>query len=186
MNRKPAVLLILAAALLGATAGAYKPLCKDSAGRVVQCAGNLDNTQAPTPVTATTATGTAGASHSLTTNAYEAIPSLSVSLGAGTYLCSANVRSTVQCSAGTGYLTIKLRDNTAAADISNSERLGALCSTTGQAFTATTPITELVTVSSTSTIQVYAVTPAGATYTARDVLSDVDGRSRLVCVKTAP
>lgn len=137
------------------------------------------------PITSTSVTGTAGASHSLTTNTYEAIPSLSVSLAAGTYLCSANVRSTVQCSAGTGYLTLKLYNVTAAADIANSERLGALCSTTGQAFTATTPINELVTVGTTSTIQVYAVSPAGATYTARDVLSDVDGRSRLACVKTA-
>lgn len=302
MNRTPAVLLILAAALLGATAGAYKPQCKDSSGRLIQCSGTLDNTQAPTaptmsganittgtigsgsiaggtanrimidggttatwsdtivgvtiscasntctnlptaalsgtvgvsnggtgkntwtvgsipvasgvttiaeiapgtlghvltsngagvapsmqaPITATTAAGTAGASHSLTTNAYEAIPSLSVSLNAGSYLCSAAVRTTVQCSSGTGYITLKLRDNTAAADIANSERLAALCSTTGQAFTATTPITELVTVGSTSTVQVYAVSPAGATYSVRDILSDADGRSRLVCVKTAP
>ena len=138
------------------------------------------------PVTATTATGTAGASHSLTTNAYEAIPSLSVSLNAGTYLCAANVRATVQCSAGTGFLSLKLRNNTAAADIANSERLGPLCTTTGQAYTATTPIFELVTVAATSTVQVYAVSPAGATYSVRDILSDADGRSRLVCVRTAP
>lgn len=137
-------------------------------------------------VTATAANGTAGASHSLTTNAYEAIPSLSVSLAAGSYLCTANVRTTVQCSAGTGYITLKLYNVTGAADIANSERLGALCSTTGQAFVATTPITEVVTVGATSTVQVYAISPAGATYTARDVLSDADGRSRLVCVKTAP
>lgn len=242
------VALVLLTALLSSPAAAYKPLCKDSAGRTIQCAGTLDNTQAPTaigagtitgtvgvsqggtgkntwtvgsipvasgvatlaeiapgasgqvltsngagaapsmqgPTTATTAAATAGASHSLTTNAYEAIPSLSVSLNAGTYLCSANVRSTAQCSAGTGYLTLKLRNNTAASDVADSERLGALCSTTGQAFTATTPITELVTVGSTSVVQVYAVSPAGATYTARQVLSDADGRSRLVCVKTAP
>lgn len=296
------VAFVLLAALLGLPAAAYKPLCKDSAGRLVQCAGTLDNTHAPAaptmsganitsgtigagsitggsanrimidggttatwsntivgatiscasntctnlpasalsgtvgvgsggtgkntwtvgaipvasgvttiaeiapgtvghvltsngagvapsmqaPVTTATATGTAGASHSLTTNAYEAIPSLSVSLNAGSYLCSAAVRTTVQCSSGTGYITLKLRNNTAAADIANSERLAALCSTTGQAFTATTPITELVTVGSTSTVQVYAVSPAGATYSVRDILSDADGRSRLVCVKTAP
>lgn len=301
MTYRFCVAIVLLAALMGSPAAAYKPLCKDSAGRQVQCTGTLDNTQAPTApamsgvnittgtigpasitggsanrimidggttatwsntivgatiscasntctslpaaalsgtvgvgnggmgkstwtvgsmpvasaattmteiapgtagqvltsngaglapsmqatVTASTANGTAGASHSLTTNAYEAIPSLSVSLTPGTYLCSANVRSTVQCSAGTGYITVKLYNVTAAADVANSERLGALCSTTGQAFVATTPITELVTVGTTSTIQAYAVSPAGATYTARDVLSDADGRSRLVCVKTA-
>jgi len=41
------VAFVLLAALLGSPAAAYKPLCKDSAGRLVQCAGTLDNTHAP-------------------------------------------------------------------------------------------------------------------------------------------
>lgn len=48
MNRRLFACLIAVALCLGATAGAYKPLCKDSSGRTIQCAGTLDNTQAPT------------------------------------------------------------------------------------------------------------------------------------------
>lgn len=172
--------------LYASTTTALSKLSMGTAGHVLTSNGANMAPSLLAPVTSNTATGTAGATHDLTTNNYEAIPSLSVSLAAGTYLCSANVRSTVQCSAGTGYLTAKLYNVTAAADITSSERLGALCSTTGQAFTATTPIQELVTVGTTSTIQVYAVSPAGASYSVRQVLSDADGRSRLVCVKTAP
>lgn len=137
------------------------------------------------PVTANTAAGTAGASHSLTTNAYEAIPSLSVSLAAGTWSCQANVRSVVRCSAGAGYITLKLYNITGATDIAHSERIGTVCGTTGQSFTATTPISEVFTIGSTSTIQVYAVSPVGATYTERTIYSDSDGRSRLVCHRLA-
>ena len=48
MSRRLFACLIAVALCLGATAGAYKPLCKDSSGRTIQCAGTLDNTQAPT------------------------------------------------------------------------------------------------------------------------------------------
>lgn len=301
MNFRFRVGFVLLAALLGLPAAAYKPLCKDSAGRLVQCAGTLDNTQAPTaptmsganittgtigagsitggsanrimidggttatwsntivgatiscasntctnlpasalsgtvgvgnggtgkntwtvgsipvasgvttiaeiapgtaghvltsngagaapsmaaPVTSNTASSSAGASYTLSTNAYEAVTSLSVSLAAGTWACEANVRSVVRCSAGAGYITLKLYNVTGATDIANSERIGTVCGTTGQSFTATTPISEVFTIGSTSTIQVYAVSPAGATYTERTIYSDSDGRSRLVCHRLA-
>lgn len=292
------VAFVLLAALLGSPAAAYKPLCKDSAGRLVQCAGTLDNTHAPTaiaagtitgtigpgsitggsanrimidggttatwsntivgatiscasntctnlpasalsgtvgvgnggtgkntwtvgsipvasgvttiaeiapgtaghvltsngagvapswqaPVTSNTASSSAGASYTLSTNAYEAVPSLSVPLAAGTWSCQANVRSVVRCSAGAGYITLKLYNVTGATDIANSERIGTVCGTTGQSFTTTTPISEVFTIGSPSTIQVYAVSPAGATYDDRTIYSDSDGRSRLVCHRLA-
>lgn len=128
-----------------------------------------------------TASASAGTSQTLTTNAWTAIAGASVSLPAGLYECTANVRTAVQCSAGTGFISVKLYDVTAAADVANSERLGAVCATTGTAYSATVPVTEIVNLATTSTIQIYAVSPAGATYTTRDIYSDSDGRTRLVC-----
>lgn len=49
------------AGLLGAHAAtAYKPTCRSSTGAIVQCTGNLDNTQAPTAIAASSLTGTVG------------------------------------------------------------------------------------------------------------------------------
>lgn len=156
-----------------------------TAGQVLTSNGAGSPPSMQAPVTSNTASASAGTSQTLTTNAWTAITGASVSLAAGSYLCSANVRTAVQCSAGAGYISLKLYNVTGAADIANSERIGTVCATTGTAYSATTPITELVTVGTTSTIQIYAVSPAGATYTARDIYSDSDGRTRLVCVKTA-
>ncbi|TXH52026.1 MAG: hypothetical protein E6Q97_16945 [Desulfurellales bacterium] len=129
-----------------------------------------------------TASASAGTSQTLTTNLWTAITGASVSLSPGLYECTANVRTAVQCTAGTGFISVKLYDVTAAANIPNSERLGTVCSTTGTAYSATTPISELVNINTTSTIQIYAISPAGATYSARDIYSDSDGRTRIVCV----
>ncbi len=137
-------------------------------------------------ITDTTATGTlSAASYSLTTNAFEDI-GLSVSLGAGKHRCTANVRNVVNCSVGSGYIVLEFYDATAAAAIASSERIGALCSVVATSYTDTTPIDEIVTVSTTSTLKVYAKSPAGFTYNARDIYSDADGRSRLTCVKVGP
>ena len=48
MTKRNFAILIVAALFLGASAGAYKPQCKDSSGRLIQCSGTLDNSQAPT------------------------------------------------------------------------------------------------------------------------------------------
>jgi hypothetical protein len=48
MSKKRFALLIAVALCVGASAGAYKPQCKDSSGRLIVCTGTLDNTQAPT------------------------------------------------------------------------------------------------------------------------------------------
>ena len=156
-----------------------------TAGQVLTSNGAGAAPSMAAPVTSNTASSSAGASYTLSTNAYEAVTSLSVPLAAGTWSCQANVRSVVRCSAGAGYITLKLYNVTAAADVANSERIGTVCGTTGQSFTATTPISEVFTIGSPSTIQVYAVSPAGATYTERTIYSDSDGRSRLVCHRLA-
>lgn len=170
--------------LLYATApGTLARLGIGTAGHVLTSVSGVPAWQAP--VTSNTASASAGASYTLTTNAYEAITGASVSLAPGTWLVTAQVRSAVQCSAGVGLITLKLRNTTAGTDIGNSERLGAIATTTGTAYTTTTTITEVVTVASTSTIQLFAVSPAGATYIARDIYSDSDGRTRLVAVRIA-
>lgn len=157
-----------------------------TAGKVLTSNGAGSPPSMQAPVTSNTASASAGASYTLTTNAYEAVTGLSVSLAAGTWLVMAEVRSSVQwTSAGVGLISLKLRNNTAAADIADSERLGAIAPTIGTAYSATTSITAVVTLASTSTLQVYAVSPAGPTYTTRDIYSDSDGRSRLVAVRIA-
>ena len=285
------VAFVLLAALLGSPAAAYKPLCKDSAGRLVQCAGTLDNTHAPAaPVMSganitsgtigagsitggsanrimidggTTATwsntivgatiscasntctnlpasalsGTVGvgnggtgkntwtvgaipvasgvttigeiapgtAGHVLTSNGAGAAPSMAapvtsntlssclssahavtttgweatgstLSLAAGKWLLIWKVRGSVQASAGAGYLRYKLRDDTAGTDASGSITLGPIAPTPGIAVANTVTITAIVTVSVTSTYQLYVQSPSGPTYTSRSVDSnDGDG-----------
>jgi len=60
MKRLSAYLCFALAVLLAAPAHAYKPQCKDASGRLIQCTGNLDNTQAPTSIAASTLTGAVG------------------------------------------------------------------------------------------------------------------------------
>ena len=156
-----------------------------TAGHVLTSNGAGSPPSMQAPVTSNTVSASAGASYTLTTNAYEAITGASVSLTAGTWRVTAQVRSAVQCSAGVGLITLKLRNDTAGADIAGSERLGAIAPTTGTAYTTTTTIAEVVAVASTSTIQLYAISPAGASYTERDIYSDSDGRTRLVAVRIA-
>lgn len=48
MSKQRFALLIAIALCVGASAGAYKPQCKDSSGRLIVCSGTLDNAQAPT------------------------------------------------------------------------------------------------------------------------------------------
>ena len=58
MSKQRFALLIAIALCVGASAGAYKPQCKDSSGRLIVCTGTLDNTQAPTAIAASSLTGT--------------------------------------------------------------------------------------------------------------------------------
>ena len=79
MSKKRFALLIAIALCVGASAGAYKPQCKDSSGRLIVCAGTLDNTQAPTAPAMSGANITAGT----VPNASLASSSLTVTAGTG-------------------------------------------------------------------------------------------------------
>ena len=165
---------------------ALSRLAAGTVGQVLTANGTGVAPSYQAPVTATTQSATLGATYSLTTTGYEAT-GLTVSLSAGTWRISANVRTTVQCSAGVGYIRLKLRNNTAAADVATSVRLSALASVTGQAFVDTTPIDVVLTLASTSTIELFAQTPAGPTYTARNnnANTDNDGETHLVAFRIA-
>ena len=107
--------------------------------------------------------------------------------GAGTYWCVGTVRSSVAVSAGAGAnISLKLRNTTTSTDLTNSIRIGAYASTVGAAYIATTPMAEVVTVTGADTIEVYAASNTGTTYTARSVDSDTAGYSKLGCMKIAP
>ena len=107
--------------------------------------------------------------------------------GAGTYWCTANVRTSVAVTVGAGAnISLKLRNTTTSTDIANSVRIGAYASTVSAAYITTTPMGEVVTVTGADTIEVWAASNTGTTYTARSVDSDTAGYSKLGCVKIAP
>lgn len=118
-----------------------------------------------------------------TSGAYEDI-GLSVSLpSAGTYLVTAEVRTFCQTSASPpGYVTCKLYNSTDAADVTNSERFGAV-DYTNNGSTDTVSIAEVVTVAASKTIKVYCKTNSGPTFVNRGAASDANGRSRISYVK---
>lgn len=118
-----------------------------------------------------------------TTNTYEDI-GLSVGLpSAGTYLVSAEVRTFCQTSASPpGYVTCKLYNSTDAADVTNSERFGAV-DYTNNGSTDTLPIRELITIAASKTIKVYCKTNSGPTFVNRGAASGSIGRSRISYLK---
>lgn len=118
-----------------------------------------------------------------TTNTFEDI-GLSASLpSAGTYLVSADVRTFCQTSGSPpGYVTCKLYNSTDAADVTNSERFGAV-DYTNNGSTDTLPIREVITIAAGKTIKVYCKTNSGPTFVNRGAASDANGRSRISYVK---
>ncbi len=118
-----------------------------------------------------------------TTNTFEDI-GLSASLpSAGTYLVSADVRTFCQTSGSPpGYVTCKLYNSTDAADVTNSERFGAV-DYTNNGSTDTLPIREIITIAASKTIKVYCKTNSGPTFLNRGAASDANGRSRISYVK---
>lgn len=140
-------------------------------------------------VTATASANTLGSTFNITAaNGTYAGTGLSYALdGAGTYYCHADVRNTVAVALGAGAnISLKFRDTTTNSDVSNSIRIGAYASTIGAAYITTTPMSEVITVSGADTIEVYAASNTGTTYTARSVDSDTAGYSKIICFKVAP
>ena len=94
MSRRLFACLIAVALCLGATAGAYKPQCKDASGRLIQCTGTLDNSQAPAAIAAGTITGTLGVSQGGTGATAVTAHGVMVANGSGTALQSTNAPTT--------------------------------------------------------------------------------------------
>jgi hypothetical protein len=106
---------------------------------------------------------------------------LSISLPtAGTYLLYANVRYAMNFSAGaTGFLAAKLYNITDAADVSNSERMLHLLSSTGQDVQGTAPLTLILTVAAAKTIKLYAKRDSATTWTTSVIGAGSDGKTVL-------
>ena len=131
------------------------------------------------PVTATNSCASMSAASYTLTTSYGNI-GLSLSLSAGTHIVTANVRTQIQATAGTLSAGLRLYNSTAGSAIANSDRLTNYSS--GMFEGQTTPITEIITLGSTSTIEVQGLKSAG-TFTSATVNSDSSGYSRLCAVK---
>jgi hypothetical protein len=148
-----------------------------TSGYVITSNGTAPTCAAPVTATNSCASMSAG-SYALTTS-YGNI-GLSLSLGAGTWLVTANVRTQIQATAGTLNAGLRLYNSTAGSAIANSDRFTSYSS--GMLEGQTTPITEIITLGSTSTIDVQGLKSAG-TFTSATVNSDSSGYSRLCAVK---
>lgn len=126
------------------------------------------------------------ASYSLTTNTYETVGCTLTSLRPGRWHITGKVRSIVQCSVGAGYITHRLYNTTAAAAIAGSESIGPIAIATGVPYPENAPIDKVITLTATSTIDLQSVTPAGYTYTVRDLYTDADGRTTLTATYLGP
>lgn len=156
-----------------------------TAGYVLTSNGTIPTMAAP--ITATTYSASlSAASYTLTTNAFEDIGLSVSSIPAGKYDVNVECRNAVSCSSGVGYLVLRLYDATAGAAIADSERIGAVCTTTTGIYSTTTAIHEFVTFATPSTLRLEMQAPAGPAYGTRSALSDVDGRCRLKLKRIGP
>lgn len=138
----------------------------------------------PTSLPSVTAFGPT--SYSLTTNDWETI-GCALSLTPGRWLILGEIRCVVTCSVGAGYMSHRLFNTTTAAAIANTEVLGTVAASTGVPWQpGTAALVAVVTLTASATIDLQSRTPAGFTYTSRDVYSDADGRTSLVAVYLGP
>lgn len=128
----------------------------------------------------------AGASYTLATNNWESI-GCALLLTPGRWLILGEVRGVIMCSVGAGSMSARLFNTTTGAEVANSEVLVSVAGSTAIPWQpGTAAMITPVTLTSTSTIDLQCRIPAGATYTARDVYSDADGRTSLVAVYLGP
>lgn len=101
---------------------------------------------------------------------------------AGTYLINYNVRVSGQTSSGSGWISVRLYDETAAAAITDSERLTFYPVTTSN-IQQHVAYSELVTVSAASTIRLEANRNLAAGWSTSDIASNSDGRTTMSYVR---
>ena len=170
--------------LYASTTTALSKLAAGTSGYVLTAAGASTAPAWAAPITNTTGASSLSGTYNVT-GSYAKV-GLSVSLpSAGKYHVWGEVRCQLQVSVSTGNITIRLYDSTAAAAISNSERISVFSQSSVLAG-STVPISEIITVAGASTIDVQAITAAGPTYTSAQILSDSSGRSRLFYEKIGP
>lgn len=170
--------------LYASTTTALSKLAASTSGYVLTAAGASTAPAWAAPITNTTGASSLSSNYNVT-GSYANV-GLSVSLpSAGKFRVWGEVRCQLQVSVSTGNITIRLYDSTAAAAISNSERISVFSQSSVLAG-STVPISEIITVTGASTIDVQAITAAGPTYTSAQILSDSSGRSRLFYEKIGP
>jgi len=139
------------------------------------------------PVNPTATNGSASLSVGVTLTGSSGVFSttgLSVTLPeAGTYLLMAEVRTTVQVSAGAqAYISLEFYNATDAAVVAGSFRFAAWAGAVNVAVVSTTPMQKIVTVSASKVIQLWAARNNGGTY----LNSSVDaGTTEMSFVKLA-
>ena len=170
--------------LYASTTTALSKLAASTSGYVLTAAGASTAPAWAAPITNTTGASSLSSNYNVT-GSYANV-GLSVSLpSTGKYRVWGEVRCQLQVSVSTGNITIRLYDSTAAAAISNSERISVFSQSSVLAG-STVPIGEVIQVTGASTIDVQAITAAGPTYTSAQILSDSSGRSRLFYEKIGP
>ena len=170
--------------LYASTTTALSKLAAGTSGYVLTAAGASTAPAWAAPITNTTGASSLSGTYNVT-GSYAKV-GLSVSLpSAGKYHVWGEVRCQLLVSVSTGNITIRLYDSTAAAAISNSERISVFSQSSVLAG-STVPISEIITVAGASTIDVQAITAAGPTYTSAQIVSDSSGRSRLFYEKIGP
>ena len=112
---------------------------------------------------------------------------LSVTLpSAGTYKITADVRAELKGNAGAlWWIHCKFYNSTDAADVTDSERMIVLISTTAVDLQNTAPMSKIVTVAASKVIKLYAARngTGSPSWTVSNIASDTNGKTEMMCVK---
>lgn len=106
---------------------------------------------------------------------------------AGTYYLSADLRTLINASLGTGgFIECQLYNTTDSAAVANTERIGAYEPVINQQYYGQISINEIITIAAAKTIDVQCLRSGATTYTTSGVYSDANGRSRFSYIKVSP
>ena len=139
-------------------------------------------------ITSVNGEATLGATYTISTNngAYEDT-GLSVTLpSSGTFLVWYQVRSNINATTTAGaYILTEMYNSTDAADVANTEQIGAYGSTVLASYYMTSFVQKIITVAASKTIKLYAKVVVPTAVSIRTINSDANGRSRMGYVQIA-
>lgn len=164
-----------------AAAVTITPASSNGAGSASSLARS-DHSHAITWPGATNTSATSGTAANFTVDGTWYDLGAGVSLAAGTYLFTADIRWLMQVSVGGGFLVGRLYDTTAAAVIAGSETMLIYNDNTAT-LRGSVSISRVITIASTRTIRVEGSRAAGATYGLAGSESDANGRTRSTVVR---